>query len=486
MFLVHALLFGSGVLCVLGSDEGLGFLLHRVAPRRASRRSALHSQSQAAPPVAAAEQRSEVDEEGDGDGQGESSRRRQMPSRSLTEERSQIRGRVRLRLVEDLEELSSLCYWYLLHEYGPDMADKEMNESHRGMLASVVEASRFQPECYPSARGRVIVAVEEGHRSGEVSGDELIGDLRSSYSYKPSQMVGKREAVERMIGQGLNPLDFMQRPEKTAPMAKYRKTRALDRHDNVVGMCMFDICPVTVAPSMNAISPAHDLGYFLIKRRRAAQEKKKKKRERNPLGLLLDFADFFRLLFGLRSERIEASRISNLFVVPRARRQGIASLLCQEAEGAAREGGFRRVLLSVAEENDVAISLYKKRGFREICRETASFMESVLTTSGPCLEPQNIKTIVMEKHLYRGGDASASGEGGGSSVGEVRGQRAGGWGALDEEDEEELLEEEDINGEGQGKVEGKRTTLDTDDGGADDALAKGSVKPDLEVIKEKR
>jgi diamine N-acetyltransferase len=60
--------------------------------------------------------------------------------------------------------------------------------------------------------------------------------------------------------------------------------------------------------------------------------------------------------------------IDNLVVTEHARRQGIGSLLMEQAEGWARERGLTTIELSVYEFNQGAIGLYEKTGYTTLLR----------------------------------------------------------------------------------------------------------------------
>lgn len=60
--------------------------------------------------------------------------------------------------------------------------------------------------------------------------------------------------------------------------------------------------------------------------------------------------------------------IDNLVVTEHARRQGIGSLLMEQAEGWARECGLTTIELSVYEFNQEAIGLYEKTGYTTLMR----------------------------------------------------------------------------------------------------------------------
>ncbi|HUT54210.1 MAG TPA: GNAT family N-acetyltransferase [bacterium] len=59
-----------------------------------------------------------------------------------------------------------------------------------------------------------------------------------------------------------------------------------------------------------------------------------------------------------------ALQIITIDVLPEFRRQGLADALMQEAMAAARANGIKRIVLQAAVDNDPAIALYKKWGFR--------------------------------------------------------------------------------------------------------------------------
>jgi len=78
---------------------------------------------------------------------------------------------------------------------------------------------------------------------------------------------------------------------------------------------------------------------------------------------LQDLPELFRPLAALENKTIASWYINVLATYPAARRQGIASALLTEAERKAREAGFDRLSLIVADTNP-ARSLYERSGFR--------------------------------------------------------------------------------------------------------------------------
>lgn len=65
----------------------------------------------------------------------------------------------------------------------------------------------------------------------------------------------------------------------------------------------------------------------------------------------------------LRTEFPNTPTIYQLYVAPAVRREGIASQLMDSAEAMLREKGNGSVLLCVALDNTVAVSLYRRRGY---------------------------------------------------------------------------------------------------------------------------
>jgi ribosomal protein S18 acetylase RimI-like enzyme len=80
-------------------------------------------------------------------------------------------------------------------------------------------------------------------------------------------------------------------------------------------------------------------------------------------GKVVGFASL-RLLNYL-SEDVPYAEISELFVLERYRRQGIARTLLTELELRARAAGASSVALLTAPDNDTALALYRAMGFQE-------------------------------------------------------------------------------------------------------------------------
>jgi len=80
-------------------------------------------------------------------------------------------------------------------------------------------------------------------------------------------------------------------------------------------------------------------------------------------GKVVGFASL-RLLYYL-GEDVPYAEISELFVLERYRRQGIARALLTELEVRARAAGASSVALLTAADNDTALALYRTMGFQE-------------------------------------------------------------------------------------------------------------------------
>jgi len=71
-------------------------------------------------------------------------------------------------------------------------------------------------------------------------------------------------------------------------------------------------------------------------------------------------------LAGLRPFEQGVAEIKHVYVVPSARRRGIASRLLDELESRARRAGYTALRLDTAARQREAVSLYRARGFEEI------------------------------------------------------------------------------------------------------------------------
>jgi GNAT superfamily N-acetyltransferase len=65
------------------------------------------------------------------------------------------------------------------------------------------------------------------------------------------------------------------------------------------------------------------------------------------------------------SSLTNCAHISDLFVVPNYWSQGIGTTLMDEAEALAKQHGFIQIGLDVAIDNDRAIALYERRGYKD-------------------------------------------------------------------------------------------------------------------------
>uniref|UniRef100_A0A0G4GIL9 N-acetyltransferase domain-containing protein n=1 Tax=Chromera velia CCMP2878 TaxID=1169474 RepID=A0A0G4GIL9_9ALVE len=100
---------------------------------------------------------------------------------------------------------------------------------------------------------------------------------------------------------------------------------------------------------------------------------------------------------GGSSEKDKVVLISDLFVVPRARRQGIAQTLVTVAEDKAKEWGFSRVFLQVNKESAPAMRLYEKLGYQRIGEDETSITVASERTNQ--VTEKDVTAVAMMKEL---------------------------------------------------------------------------------------
>lgn len=69
---------------------------------------------------------------------------------------------------------------------------------------------------------------------------------------------------------------------------------------------------------------------------------------------------------GIRTWDAGACEVKRMFVMPAARRRGVGRRLLGAIEAAAREAGFRRVLLDTLDSHAEAVALYDSSGYERV------------------------------------------------------------------------------------------------------------------------
>ena len=89
--------------------------------------------------------------------------------------------------------------------------------------------------------------------------------------------------------------------------------------------------------------------------------------------------------------------IQDVFVLPKSRRQGIASQLTHAAEDEARARGWDRVSLSVSQDgNQAASRLYAKLGYADAGVEPVRVLGQVMLRTGPLDVDDTLVYLVKE------------------------------------------------------------------------------------------
>jgi GNAT superfamily N-acetyltransferase len=87
-------------------------------------------------------------------------------------------------------------------------------------------------------------------------------------------------------------------------------------------------------------------------------------------------------MFGIESRSDDSTELRRMYVDRRHRGRGIAQRMLQRAETRARELGFAKLILSTAEVQRAAISLYRKSGYTLVRSERADTMSTKTVGGG--------------------------------------------------------------------------------------------------------
>jgi putative acetyltransferase len=87
-------------------------------------------------------------------------------------------------------------------------------------------------------------------------------------------------------------------------------------------------------------------------------------------------------MFGIESRSNESTELRRMYLDRRHRGRGIAQRMLQCAETRARELGFAKLILSTAEVQKAAITLYSKSGYRLVRSERANTMSTKTVGGG--------------------------------------------------------------------------------------------------------
>ena len=107
-------------------------------------------------------------------------------------------------------------------------------------------------------------------------------------------------------------------------------------------------------------------------------------------------ADGRALGFALGRTRSRMGRVTDLYVVPEARRRGVGAALLRELVAAFRERGLESVGLEVTADNAAARAVYQRWGFRERWLELAAPLEELARRLGPAAPARSFGSIHVQ------------------------------------------------------------------------------------------
>jgi GNAT superfamily N-acetyltransferase len=87
-------------------------------------------------------------------------------------------------------------------------------------------------------------------------------------------------------------------------------------------------------------------------------------------------------MFGIESRSDDSTELRRMYLDRRHRGRGIAQRMLQRAEARARELGFAKLILSTAQVQKAAISLYRKSGYALVRSERADTMSTKTVGGG--------------------------------------------------------------------------------------------------------